>query len=186
MHPHNLLPLISSLIWSSSPNRLGIAESMIYVSIQDLSSIIYDMITRTNQLPRNPLVLPHVGTGTHLRRSYFFSVSLNLFTPTDSVPNMEYLQLCRSDLQTCSLFCVKWARYLTVWSYLSPDFFYQLALVVYDILLSLRRELSFVWRRRFGIGTILYLLIRYTVTPHLFLQIVASSGVLGTAAVRIV
>jgi Family of unknown function (DUF6533) len=49
------------------------------------------------------------------------------------------------------------------------------ALLVYDSFLTLSQEIHYVWNRKFRLGTILYVLSRYTMVLYLLIEFIGTS-----------
>ena len=52
---------------------------------------------------------------------------------------------------------------------------FQIALVVYDTLLTLHYEIKYIWMKKFRLGSVLYLLARYSVIINLMIPSVFNS-----------
>ena len=52
-----------------------------------------------------------------------------------------------------------------------------LALAVYDFLFSFPGELKYIWNRKFGTGTALYVSIRYGALIHMLLAVIGATFV---------
>ena len=50
----------------------------------------------------------------------------------------------------------------------------QTALLVYDSILTLSQEVHYIWKKKFKIGTALYMLARYAMLVYIFLQVLGS------------
>ena len=62
------------------------------------------------------------------------------------------------------------------------------ALSIYDAILSISLEVRCIWKRKFGVGMILYLSIRYGTILYILFQIheiILSTRTLAVSAVRI-
>ena len=45
------------------------------------------------------------------------------------------------------------------------------ALSIYDVILSISMEVRCIWKRKFGVGTVLYLSIRYSMILYVLLRL---------------
>lgn len=60
-----------------------------------------------------------------------------------------------------------------------------IALAIYDLFLSFSTELGAIWKRKFGTGTVLYLLIRYGTIPNFTFQVLNNIFVPSTLLVSV-